>query len=457
MDYLIEHAYVVNEGSVSLRDVLISNGRFASVKEYPKLSNVERFDASGYYLLPGVIDTHVHFRDAGCAENESANFGSESQAAVAGGVTSVIDMPNTNPQTTSVERLVEKEHRASDCSRCNYGFMLGVTNDNVKSLLNVDPLRYAALKLFMGSSTGGMLVNEPQRLDLLFENTEKLVVAHCEHEQLVQTNLKNYRATFEGTEQETARLHPYIRSAEACYIASQYAARHAQKYGKRLHIAHISSASELQLLSQGEITEKLITAEVTPNHLWYDDRDYATFGNMIKCNPSIKSKEDRMALWDGLFHGQIDTIGSDHAPHPLAAKQASYFKAPSGIPSVQHTLRMMIEPYFNLDSDQSGNQDLLNAWLPLVVSKMSHNPALLFGIKDRGYIREGYHADLVLVRKCEGSIVNNDDILYRCGWSPLVGSSFHSEVVATFVNGEPVYRDGIVSNDVRGMQLQYDK
>ena len=434
MKTLIHNATIVNEGRIFVGSVLIDGDRIAEVFETsdPRLRPVAEglpsaaiADAQGLLLLPGVIDTHVHFRDGGNSENPAGTFYSESRAARAGGVTSVIDMPNTKPQTVGLAELEAKEALAARDSAVNYGFMLGATNDNIDTLLAIEPTRYAAIKLFLGSSTGNMLVNNPEQLDHLFRDTRKLIVAHCEEERVVQANLANAKREYQGTAGETAALHPKIRNNEACFLSTYHAIERARRYGTRFHVAHISTATELSLLSNFSIDKKHITAEVTPNHLWFDDRDYAELGNLIKCNPAIKTAEDRLALWAALEDDLIDTIATDHAPHPLEAKRRPYFDAPSGIPSIQHSLQMMLEPAI------SNNELLLMA-----VQKMCHNPALLFGIKDRGFIRKGYRADLVLVRPGVEETVTRESLLYKCGWSPLEGQTFHTRVEHVWVNGD---------------------
>jgi dihydroorotase len=327
--------------------------------------------------------------------------------------------------------------------------MLGATNDNIDNLLAIDPTRYAALKLFLGSSTGNMLVNNPEQLDHLFRDAKKLIVAHCEQEEVIQANLLNAKREYQGTPEETAALHPKIRNSEACFLSTYHAIERARRYGTRFHVAHISTATELSLLSNFDLEKKHITAEVTPNHLWFDDRDYAELGNKIKCNPAIKSNDDRLALWAALEDDLIDTIATDHAPHPLEAKLKPYFDAPSGIPSIQHSLQMMLEPVVSgqcsvvSDATQDGGSPLntkhltLNTdLLTLLVSKMCHNPALLFGIKERVFIRKGYKADLVLVRPGVESKVTKESLLYKCGWSPLEGQTFHTRIEHVWVNGD---------------------
>ncbi len=433
MDYIIKNGIVVNEGAMEQRDLFVHDGRL--VESSATLRAPQEFEADGCYVLPGVIDTHVHFRDPGFPAK--ADFATESRAALAGGVTSVIDMPNTNPQTTTLEFLEEKEQMAARKSAVNYGFMLGATNDNIEQLLKIDPLRYAAIKLFLGSSTGNMLVNKVDVLDRLFSESRKLIVAHCEDESIIQANMRNYKMEFAGREGEEASLHPKIRSREACFVSTYKAVERARKYNTRLHIAHVSTATELSLFSNLPLEQKHITAEVTPNHLWFDDRDYAELGNRIKCNPAIKTNDDRLGLWGGLFDGLLDTIATDHAPHTIAEKQQRYFDAPGGIPSIQHSLQMMLEGFFNPAAiERDDHSEVLREWLPLLVYKMSHNPAEIFGIANRGYIRPGYYADLVVLEPGE-TAVTRENILYKCGWSPLEGQTLHTRLRQVFLNGMP--------------------
>ncbi len=408
MKTLIHNATIVNEGRIFVGSVVIEDDKIVDIIEkpdFPESSDFpgETIDATGMILMPGVIDTHVHFRDGGQSENPAGTFYSESRAARAGGVTSVVDMPNTKPQTTTQEALEAKEALAARDSAVNYGFMLGATNDNIDDLLALDPTRYAAIKLFLGSSTGNMLVNNSEQLDHLFRDAQKLIVAHCEQEEVIQANLFNAKREYQGTPEETAALHPKIRNSEACFLSTYHAVERARKYGTRFHVAHISTATELSLLSNFDLEKKHITAEVTPNHLWFDDRDYAELGNKIKCNPAIKSNDDRLALWAALEDDLIDTIATDHA----------------------HSLQMMLEPAIN-------NNELLL----MTVQKMCHNPALLFGIEGRGFIRKGYKADLVLVRPGVEETVTRESLLYKCGWSPLEGQTFHTHIEHVWVNGQ---------------------
>jgi len=443
MNYLIHNATLVNDGTLSRASVYIKDSKIEKIVAATipvtnaDKANYSPIDAQGCYLLPGVIDTHVHFRDPGMTDK--ADFASESTAAAIGGVTSVVDMPNTEPQTTTLPLLEEKEQIAAQKSKVNYGFMLGATNDNIETLLNIDPTRYAAIKLFLGSSTGNMLVNNDKKLDLLFEKARKLIVAHCEEEAIVQANLRQYKIEFANTTGETAALHPKIRNTEACYISTYKTIERALKYNTRIHIAHISTATELNMLDNQPLEHKKITAEVTPNHLWFDERDYVELGNLIKCNPAIKNNNDRLALWAALYDGRIDTIGSDHAPHTKESNQQPYFSAPSGIPSIQHMLQMMLEAVFHSGKTGSEADELINNWLPLFITKMCHNPATLFGIKERGYIREGYWADLVIVRPGVEQLVKKEDLGYKCKWSPLEGMTLHSRIEKTFVNGTIVH------------------
>ncbi len=432
MKTLIHNATIVNEGRIFVGSVLIDGDKIAAISEssdYSEYSDCSEIDATGMLLLPGVIDTHVHFRDGGNSENPAGTFFSESRAARAGGVTSVVDMPNTNPQTTTADALAAKEALAARDSAVNYGFMIGATCDNLDWLLSVEPTSYAAIKLFLGSSTGNMLLADPEKLDRLFREARKLIVAHCEEEAVVQANLHNFKLEFQGTAGENASLHPKIRNSEACFLSTYKAVERARRYGTHLHIAHISTATELSLLSNFDLDRKNVTAEVTPNHLYFDDRDYAELGNLIKCNPAIKSNDDRLALWAALEDGLIDTIATDHAPHPLEAKQRPYFDAPSGIPSIQHSLQMMLEAAI-------GNDELL----PMIVQKMCNNPALLFGIEGRGFIRPNYKADLVLVRTGIEQRVTKESLLYKCGWSPLEGQTFHTRIEHVWINGR---EDGV--------------
>lgn len=441
MDYRIINGHIVNEGRVETREVCISNGLLV---EHLDNNNATIIDASGCYVMPGVIDTHVHFREPGLTDK--ADMQSESLAAARGGVTSIIDMPNTLPQTTSLATLEEKEQMARDHCCVNYGFMLGATNDNIEQLLAVEPTRYAAIKLFLGSSTGNMLVNDEERLDTLFRQARKIIVAHCEEESIIQSNTAALRPRYEGTAGETAALHPQIRSKEACLASTKKAIERALRYGTRFHVAHITTAEETALLSSHATADKHITAEVSPNHLHFSSNDYTRLGNLIKCNPAIKDEETRQALLQALFDGRIDSIATDHAPHTLQSKQKPYFSAPSGIPSIQHSLQMVIDdtlPLFPTNRD---------AHFAFIAEKMCHNPATIFGLHKRGFLRNGYYADIVIVAPDESETVTNESLLYKCKWSPIEGATLHSRIRATFINGNLF--DGTGN---KAMPLEYER
>lgn len=453
MNLIIKDAYIVNEGTIQVSSLHITGQRIAAIGNWKtfNLDGAQILEAEGQYLLPGVIDTHVHFREPGLTEK--ADFYTESRAAATGGVTSIVDMPNTLPPTTTLKLLQEKAALAQEKSLINYGFMIGAANDNISQILDCDPSQFAAIKLFLGSSTGNMLVDNPQALDMLFQNAKTLIVAHCEEEGVIQANLQNYKAQYLGTPEETTALHPKIRTTEACYLSTYKAIERARKFHTQLHIAHLTTATELNLLSNQDLPQKHITAEVSPNHLWFDDRDYERLGNLIKCNPSIKSNDDRLALWAALYDGLIDTIATDHAPHTLESKQLPYFKAPGGIPSIQHSLQMMLESVFNPTTAQETG--LRDTWLPLLVQKMSHAPADRFHILDRGYLREGYYADLVLVDPHGTTTVTPESLYYKCGWSPLQGETFHTRIASTWVNGTQVWDGTRHTTTSPALPLQY--
>ena len=439
--YLIHNATIVNEGDRFVASVLIENGIITQISDHIQATDSTTvIDAEGSYLLPGVIDTHVHFRDPGLTHK--ADFATESAAAVVGGVTSVVDMPNTKPQTTTRQLLDDKKQIAAQKSVVNYGFMLGATNDNIDELLAIDKAEYAAIKLFLGSSTGNMLVNNDAVLDRLFAEASKLIVAHCEDEDTIVANTQRYKDMY--GDDAPASVHAMIRDVEACYRSSKKAVELARKFNTRFHLAHLSTDKELELLSIGGVEAKNITAEVSPNHLWFSAEDYATLGNKIRCNPSIKSVVDRDALLQALKEGRIDTVATDHAPHLIDEKERPYFQSVSGMPSIQHSLLTMLE---------LSRQGKIS--LEAMVEKMSHNPATLFGIEGRGFIRKGYSADLVLVNPNETTLVDKPSLLYKCGWSPMEGYVFANKIVKTFVNGNLVYSDGKVINTTKGMALSF--
>ena len=411
-------------------DVLIKGDRIAEVGESisVKSSETRVIDADGFYLVPGMIDDQVHFREPGLTHK--ATIASESKAALAGGITSFIEMPNTVPQATTIALLEEKFTIASETSWANYSFMFGGTNDNLEEILKVDETKVAGLKLFLGSSTGNMLVDDPAILEEIFSKTNLLISAHCEDETTIKNNLEKY-VSVHGDD-IPMQMHPEIRSAEACYISSSRAIKLAKKTGARLHVFHLSTERETHLFSNKlPLAKKKITAEVCIHHLYFTDKDYAAKGTKIKWNPAVKSQKDKDGLWKALNDGRIDVIATDHAPHTLEEKNQVYTKAPSGGPLVQHALDALFEMhhkgYISVEK---------------LVEKTAHNPAILFQIKDRGYIREGYKADLVLVNPTAPWTVNKENIGYKCGWSPFEGTTFKSRVTHTFLNGVLVYENG---------------
>lgn len=426
---LIKNARIVNEGTIFNGDVLIEGEFIKEIAESisVKSSDVHVFDAEGQLLLPGVIDDQVHFREPGLTHK--ATIETESRAAIAGGITSFIEMPNTNPQTTTVEKLEEKFDIAANTSYANYSFMFGGTNDNLDEILKVDATQVAALKLFLGSSTGNMLVDDPKVLETIFSKTNLLIAVHCEDEATIKANQAKYVEEF--GEDIPMSYHPKIRSEEACYLSSSRAVELAKKTGARLHVFHLSTGKETELFSNKlPLKDKKITAEVCIHHLWFTDADYDKKGTFIKWNPAVKTQKDKDKLLEALLDDRIDVIATDHAPHTLEEKQNVYTKAPSGGPLVQHALPAMLQMYH--DGKISVEK---------IVEKMCHNPAILFQIEKRGYIKKGYYADLVLVDPNNPWTVKKDNILYKCGWSPFEGTTFKSRITHTFVNGNLVYKN----------------
>jgi len=426
---LIKNAKIVNEGKITEADVFIEGGIIVEIAESisAKSPDVQIFDAEGTHLLPGVIDDQVHFREPGLTHKENIEMGSK--AAVAGGITSFIEMPNTIPQTTTIEKLEDKFKLAEEKSYANYSFMFGGTNDNLEEILKVDPKTTAALKLFLGSSTGNMLVDDEKILEQIFSKSPLLIAVHCEDEETIQKNLQEYTERF--GDDIPIEEHPNIRSEEACYKSSSRAVALAKKTGARLHVFHVSTEKELSLFSnKKKLKDKKITAEVCIHHLWFNDSDYKKKGTLIKWNPAVKTKKDQEALMKALNNDLLDVVATDHAPHTKEEKKNVYTKAPSGGPLVQHSLAAMLQFY---------HQEKIS--LEKIVEKMCHNPAILFQIKDRGFIREGYKADLVLVDLNAPWSVQADNIQYKCGWSPFEGVTFKSRVTHTFVNGNLVYRN----------------
>ena len=443
---LIKNATIINEGRTYRNDVLVVNELISAIgsSDYINIpSGTKIIDAIGLLLIPGVIDDQVHFREPGLTHKGDIN--SESRAAVAGGVTSFMDMPNTNPQTVTIDILNEKYRIGSENSLTNYSFYLGATNTNIDDVLNVDKSSVCGIKLFMGSSTGNMLVDNENALRELFAKSTLPITAHCEDEPIIRKNSEIYMEKY--GEEVPVKMHPLIRSREACFRSSSHAVTLAKEYNTRLHILHLSTADELKLFSNAlPLNQKKITGEVCIHHLWFDESSYEKLGNLIKWNPAIKTRFDRDALINGVNNNIIDIIATDHAPHTLAEKENSYFKAPSGGPLIQHSLVAMLELWhrkiFSLEK---------------IVEKMCHNPAILFNIRNRGFIREGYQADLCLVDPASPWSVSKDNILYKCGWSPFEGVTFQSKVVKTIVNGIIVYDNGVINEEYRGQRLMFDR
>jgi len=442
---IIRNATIVNEGRTFVGSVLLDGELIRSVFEADQKIEISEpyteIDALGLWLLPGVIDDQVHFRDPGLTHK--GDLYTESKAAVAGGVTSFMDMPNTRPQATTLEALEQKYTLASEKSLANYSFYMGATNDNLEELKKVDAHKVCGVKVFMGSSTGNMLVDNEETLSGIFSEIPLLIATHCEDEPTIQKNIQHYRDLL--GEDIPLKYHPIIRSAEACYKSSARAVELAGKYNARLHVLHLSTAKEMALFSSDKpLNEKRITAEVCIHHLWFSDADYARYGNRIKWNPAIKAESDRLALIDAVNNNRIDIVATDHAPHLLSEKEGSCLKAASGGPLVQHSLVAMI---------QLVKQGIFS--LEKVVEKMSHAPAELFRIERRGFIRPGYYADLVLVDPNRSWTVNHDNILYKCGWSPFEDTRFDASVLQTWVNGKLVYDNGQFDEDVRGKRLLF--
>lgn len=442
---LIKNARIVNEGTIVNGDILIENEYIKEIADSisAKSANVHVFDAENNYIFPGVIDDQVHFREPGLTHK--ATIESESKAAIAGGITSFIEMPNTIPQTTTIKELENKFEIASKTSYANYSFMFGGTNDNLEEILKVDSKKVAALKLFLGSSTGNMLVDNPEVLEKIFSSTDLLIAVHCEDEATIKQNLKQHIEKF--GEDIPIKYHPIIRSEEACYLSSSRAIELAKKTGARLHVFHLSTGKETDLFTNKiPLKDKKITAEVCIHHLWFTDKDYDKKGTFIKWNPAVKTKKDREKLWEALLDNRIDVIASDHAPHTLEEKENVYTKAPSGGPLVQHALIAMLEAY------HKGRISLEK-----IVEKMCHNPSILFQIEKRGFIKEGYFADLVIVNTNNPWTVQKENILYKCGWSPFENTSFKSRITHTFVNGTLVYKNFKFYNVKAAKRLTFNR
>nr|NQU91208.1 dihydroorotase [Bacteroidota bacterium] len=448
MNYHIKNARIVNEGIILDGSVLVKDGmiediialvRETTTDEYPGYRVI---DAGGKFLIPGVIDDQVHFREPGLTQK--ADIYTESRAAVAGGITSFMEMPNTIPNTLTQDLLEEKYRIGAEKSLANYSFYMGASNDNLDEVIKTNPEKVCGIKVFMGSSTGNMLVDNPDTLKGIFRDAPALVAVHCEDEVIIQNNLKIFREQY--GEDIPIHQHPNIRNAEACYKSSALAVELAEKYGTRLHVLHLTTAREMALFRNDiPLMDKKITSEVCVHHLWFSAKDYDEKGTFIKWNPAIKTEDDRNALFDALLDNRLDVIATDHAPHTLLEKNNTYFKAPSGGPLVQHSLVAMMEFY------RQGK-------IPMerIVEKMCHAPATCFGVQQRGYIRKGYFADLVIVDPGNPWEVNRDNIFYKCGWSPFDGTTFNSKVLYTFVNGNLVYDNGKFDESTRGQRLLFE-
>ncbi len=443
--FLIKNARIVNEGSIFEGDVLIENEIIRQIAENisAKSSECIIIDAEGSFLIPGVIDDQVHFREPGLTHK--GDIASESKAAVAGGITSYIEQPNTVPNAVTQELLEDKYQIASKTSHANYSFMMGGTNDNLEEILKTNPKNVAGLKLFLGSSTGDMLVDSSASLEKIFSNTKLLIAVHSEDETIVKNNLAKYKEIY--GDDIPVEKHPEIRSVEACYESTVRVIELAKKTGARLHVFHISTAKELDLFTNKiPLEKKQITAEVCIHHLWFTDADYKTKGSLIKWNPAVKTQEDKDALWKALLDDRIDVIATDHAPHTLEEKSNPYTTCPSGGPLVQHALVAMMENY------SKGKISMEK-----IVEKMCHNPAKIFKIENRGFIKEGYFADLVVVNPHMPWNVKKENIIAKCGWSPFEGINFKSRVTHTFVNGKLAYANGKVKDIIAGQRLTFDR
>ena len=443
MKKLLKNAQIINEGGIVTADVMIQGDRIVKVAKSINDEAAEVIDLSGKFLMPGVIDDQVHFREPGLTHK--GRIYTEAKAAVAGGITSFMEMPNTKPQALTQVLLEEKYLIGAKDSLANYSFFMGASNENLEEVLKTDPKQVAGVKIFMGSSTGNMLVDDKQVLNDIFSKCDMLIAVHCEDEETVRKNSAQMKDKY--GEDLPIRFHPIIRSEEACYKSSSMAVELAKKHNTRLHILHISTDKETNLFRNDiPLGQKRITAEACIHHLWFDESSYDEKGTHIKWNPAVKSAKDKEGVWKALLDNRIDIIATDHAPHTIDEKNNKYFEAPSGGPLVQHALVAMLEFY------HQGKVSL--EW---IVEKMCHAPATCFQVKERGFIREGYYADLVVVDLDKPWIVAKDNILYHCGWSPFEGETFKSSVVKTFVNGNLVYDGGAFDESHRGMRLEFDR
>lgn len=440
---LIKNARMVNDGCILEGDLLIANGRIEQIApEISAQGNTRVLDANGNYLMPGMIDDQVHFREPGAGHK--ADMQTESRAAVVGGITSFMDMPNTNPQTTTREALDNKLAIAAGRAHANYSFYFGATNDNLAEIQDLDPKKACGIKVFMGASTGNMLVDNEKVLEAIFKDAPILLATHCEDTPIILANEAKVREEY--GEDVPMGLHPVIRSEAACYKSSSFAVDLAKRNGARLHVLHLTTAKEMELFEPGPLDGKQITAEACVHHLYFDDSDYELRGSFIKCNPAIKTAADKEAIRKALVEDRIDVIGTDHAPHTLEEKLGTYFNSPAGLPLVQWALPMALELYH--DGVMS---------LERLVEKTSHGPTRMFNIIERGYLREGYWADLTLVDLESSYRVEREDVLYKCGWSPLEGDRLRSRVLSTIVSGQLAYHDGQVIDGVRGQRLEFDR
>lgn len=444
MKTLIKNVAIVNENQIFENDLLIENDIISKIEKNISQENIDKIiDAKGKYLVPGVIDDQVHFREPGLTHK--GDIESESRAAIAGGVTSFIEQPNTVPNAITQELLEEKYKIAAEKSFANYSFSMGGTNDNLEEVLKTNPRNVAAIKLFLGSSTGNMLVDDPETLEEIFSNVKMPICVHCEDEKTIRENTEKHQNQY--GDDIPVKFHHLIRSEEACYISSSKAVELAKKTGARLHIYHLSTAKEMELFQNDiPLKDKKITAEVCVHHLHFTNEDYETKGTLIKWNPAVKTQNDKDGLWEALLDDRIDVIATDHAPHTLEEKGNVYTKCPSGAPLVQHSLIVMLE-YFKKGKIS----------LEKIVEKMCHNPAILFEIEKRGFIRKGYKADLALLDLDSKWTVSEENILYKCGWSPLEGSEFSSKVTHTFVNGHLAFENGEISEEKHGERLLFER
>jgi dihydroorotase len=437
---LLANGRIVSDGRIQEADVLIDGERIERVGAALPARDAEVVDLAGRYVFPGIIDDQVHFREPGFPNK--ATIGSESRAAICGGVTSYLDMPNTTPPTVDRDALRQKRAIAARSSHANFGFYLGATNTNIDEIRRVTTEDACGIKVFMGASTGNMLVDDVEALDAIFRDAPLIVATHCEDSPMIKAAENRFRERYGDGVPMSA--HPLIRSTEACYASSSRAVELAKRHGTRLHVLHLSTAAELALFERGPIEGKRITVEVCVHHLWFEQSRYEDLGALIKCNPAIKTASDREALRRAVVEDVIDVIATDHAPHTRDEKARDYFAAPAGLPLVQHSLAMLLELH---------RDGMLS--LTAIADKAAHNPARLFGIVDRGFVREGYFADLAVVDLDAVTSVTPDSIRYKCGWSPLQGTRFHSSVFMTVVNGTPVYRDGMPAEQPRGRALEF--